>query len=170
MVTVVSASAQSTTYAQPFYNLETEESSEWIVLGNSVLSVVSCVVPDANEDFQTVPTTFGLDGSTLINVEGGQRYEIGRWFEERKNVVLNVLIYDTTSKRFVRGQAFNVKQNFYTDFIILTLSTGEILKCSPDMPFYMHNGTWKEAQDLVANDQLKSYFSLDINNNLIISE
>lgn len=170
MIKVISVNTNTSTYSKSYYNIETEETSEWIVLGTSAFNVVSSLVPDVNNDFQIVPTTFGLDTNTQILIEGGQKYEIGRWFEERRNVTFNVLIFNTTLKRFVKGKAFNIRQNFYTESVTVTIETGETITCSSDLPFYMHDGTWKEAKDLIVDDQLKSFFSLDTQGKLIISE
>jgi len=161
MVTVTAIDIEDHTYQAPFFNIETIDPIDWITIGTDVYTVVSGFVPDATEQFPVVPTTFGMHYDTPILLVNGEKYPIGRWFDENRTTKIGATVYSTVKKQFTGSNIQNVTVNYYTQTYTITISTGFKIKCSPNLPFLLHDGTFKKAEDLIVTDQLKSFFEYD---------
>ena len=162
MIQIANIDVETHTYLQPFYNVETSEEIDWYSLATDVYTVVSGFVPDKTSDFPVVPTTFGLHPDTPVLLESGDKYPIGRWYDERQNTTLGILLFNPISKNFEKGNCFKISVAYYTTTYTITLTSGASFKCSADLPILLNNCTWKGAQDLIVDDELKSYFNFDV--------
>ena len=161
MIKVTSVTSHTDTFDSEFYNLETEDTIDWITIGTDVYNVVAAHVPDKSVDFPNAPTTFGLHGDTPILMLNGDRYTIGRWYNERKTSRLASLIYDNTHKRFIGGNIGGITVAYYTTCYTINLDNGQFFKCSGDLPVVLENNSWKLAKDLKQDDPLKTFFNYD---------
>ena len=161
MVTVSNIEIETYNYLHPFYNIETEKLSDFIVLATDVYTMVTSRKTDENLLFPNIPTTFGLHYDTPILLDNGEKYSIGRWYEERRISRIGLLLYDNSIKKFIPGLSSIVGLGEYLETYTITLSTGSRIKCSKDLPFLLDNNTSVKAKDLVIGQMLKSFFNYD---------
>ena len=92
---------------------------------------------------------------TKVKLADGRDLEIGKIVEEFNQGKTNyVYSCDKNGKIFVQPitDAFITKRN--TQVIRLTLDNGEQIKCTPEHPYMLRDGSYKEAQYLTKEDSL----------------
>lgn len=92
---------------------------------------------------------------TKVKLADGRDLEIGKIVEEFNQGKINyVYSCDKNGKIFVQPitDAFITKRN--TQVIRLTLDNGEQIKCTPEHPYMLRDGSYKEAQYLTKEDSL----------------
>ena len=92
---------------------------------------------------------------TKVKLADGRNLEIGKIVEEFNNGKKNY-VYSCDENGRITIQpivdAFITKKN--TQVIRLTLDNGEQIKCTPEHPYMLRNGEYKEAQYLTKEDSL----------------
>lgn len=162
MVTITNIEIESHNYLQPFYNIETEKLSDFIVVATEVYTMITSRKTDEALLFPIQPTTFGLHYDTLILLANGEKYSIGRWYEERRTSHIGLLLYDNKVKKFIPGTSYIVGIGEYLETYTVTLSTGDSVKCSKDLPFLLDDNSSIKAENLVIGQMLKSFFNYDL--------
>jgi tRNA-splicing ligase RtcB len=99
---------------------------------------------------KVIPNVIGVDkgcfvGSTKVSLLNGMQYT----FLELLNVG-EFYVYSMDEKlQLVPGKAKCVKTKENSELIEVGISGGEIIKCTPDQPFMLIDGSYKKAMDLV---------------------
>ena len=103
---------------------------------------------------KVIPNVIGVDigcftKDTKIPLLNGIQYEIGDLIGKE------FYVYSMNENgHIVPGKAKALKTRTNTELVIVAISGGDIIKCTPDQKFMLINGDYKEAKDLNPKDSL----------------
>lgn len=112
--------------------------------------------PDISEDeayLMQASYNVCFSGDTKVKCLDGNSYSFKELVDSGKS---ELWVYSKTPEgKVVPGKAKNIRMTRQNSKLVeVTLDTGHVIKCTPDHPFMLRDGTYKEAQYLTSEDSL----------------
>lgn len=112
--------------------------------------------PDISEDeayLMQASYNVCFSGDTKVKCLDGNSYSFKELVDSGKS---ELWVYSKTPEgKVVPGKAKNIRMTRQNSKLVeVTLDTGFVIKCTPDHPFMLRDGTYKEAQYLTSEDSL----------------
>lgn len=150
----------------------------YVIQSRGIPNFYDCLTPVQRLILQKSPTSFNktigvvgevfrtqlyhhgdcLDFDIEINLADGTKIKIGDWFEKNPDADLLVECIDPESLEKTVGLAHSPRIGQISDEMIeIELSNGEIIRCTPNHPFFV-NGKWVKAEDLENDMNIKDFY------------
>lgn len=113
-------------------------------------------------------------GDTKIKLLDGTSKRIDELAKEHEQNGTEYWVYAFSKEAAKKGIPFVPRKAYgvfitrtVTELAIVTLNNGEVIRCTPDHPFMLWDGTYKEAQQLKPEDTLRAVHFLEDSNGFI---
>lgn len=152
----------------------------YVIQSRGIPNFYDCLTPVQRLILQKSPTSFNktigvvgevfrtqlyhhgdcLDGSTEINLGDGTKIKIQDWYEKNPDSDLIVECIDPITGEKTLGLGHSPRIGQITDDMVeIEMENGEIIRCTPNHPFFV-NGEWIKAEDLSVNDDIKDFSTI----------